>query len=54
VIVEHLLHENIEYRKLFSTIGNKALPIIHLKKYGTLNAKSGLFYQRGKKPKIIS
>jgi phenylacetate-CoA ligase len=54
VIVEHLLQENIEYRKLFNTIGNKAIPIIQLKKHGTLNAKFGLFYQTGKKPKIIS
>jgi phenylacetate-CoA ligase len=53
VIIEHLIKDNIEYRKLFNTIGKKAIPEIKLVKFGQLEFKNGLVYQNGKKPKLI-
>jgi len=54
IITEHLIKLNTEYNKLYRTIGNKALPIIHLKMYGKLGkTTSGLAQQIGKKPRII-
>ncbi len=53
IIFEHLMQDNIEYKKLYNTIGKQAAPIIHLKKFGKLKATSGLLYQKGKKPKIL-
>lgn len=52
VIFENLIKRNIEYSKLFNSIGEKAYPIIHLKKFGNLNDTHGLIYHKGKKPKI--
>ena len=55
IITENLLKTNIEYHKLFNTIGAKALPIIHLKKFGSVTVpKTGLFYVHGKKPRLIN
>lgn len=54
VFVEKLSQNNIEYRKLYSTIGSKAIPHVQLVKFGKLRAESGSLQQTiGKKPKII-
>lgn len=53
IIFEHLLEDNIEYKKLYNTIGKQATPIIHLKKFGKLKSTPGLLSLKGKKPKIL-
>lgn len=54
VIVEKLLALNMEFRKLHSIIGKKALPRVALEEYGGVLQKNvrGLMSRKGKKPKI--
>lgn len=54
-IVENLIKVSIEYRKLFSAIGNRALPEILLtnhEDFGAVGAQ-GIINILGKKPKVI-
>lgn len=58
-ILEGLLKWNIEFRKLYSTIGEKALPIITLYQQGEPSLqpeirRSGLMYVKGKKPRRVA
>jgi len=56
-INNNLLKQNIEFRKLYSVMGEKALPIITINKSGDQNLQSrnkkGILHIKGKKPKII-
>lgn len=56
-IIQQLLEVNIEFRKLFSTLGPKALPIVVLQNNGEelipASHRQGLLAKRGKKPKMI-
>lgn len=58
IIVENLIKLNIEYRKLYQTIGPKALPIIKFYPYGDKSFISyeikGVLNIKGKKPRFIS
>ena len=57
-IVENLIRCNIEYRKLYQTIGLKALPIISFSSFGDKSFIShkikGVLNIKGKKPRFIS
>lgn len=57
-VFSHLLKLNIEYRKLHSIIGNKAIPKLTLLPFDgrrlVLEEKGGVFSQKGKKAKIVS
>jgi len=58
-VMQGLLKWNIEFRKLYSTIGEKAIPTITLHLYGdpfleSKSQKNGIIYIKGKKPKKIS
>jgi len=54
IITEQLLKHNIEYKKLYSTIGETVKPIIHLVRAGdnAFQGAKGLQYLKGKKPKL--
>ncbi|MES2436947.1 MAG: hypothetical protein V4519_02955 [Patescibacteria group bacterium] len=56
-VVKSLLEKNIEYRKLYSIIKEKALPTIELIKFGDhkfrLKLNSGILNMEGKKPRVI-
>jgi len=57
-VVENLIKYNIEYRKLYHTIGPKALPIISFSSFGDKSFISheikGVLNIKGKKPRFIS
>lgn len=55
-IIDRLLEVNIEFRKLFNTIGNQAIPtiIFNSKNHKRFNLAHGLVTVNGKKPKIIN
>lgn len=57
-IIEKLIKLNIEFRKLYSILGKKALPVIILKEYGNSNFQRkdirGILNIKGKKPKMSS
>ena len=54
-IMENLLKLNAEFRKLYSTIGKRAIPKINLHPRGNFNytAQKGVLNVFGKKPKMI-
>jgi len=56
-INNNLLKQNIEFRKLYSVMGERALPIITINEAGDQNLQSrnkkGVLHIKGKKPKII-
>jgi len=57
-IAEKLIKLNMEFRKLYSILGEKALPFIILKEYGTSHFQQkdirGILNIKGKKPKMSS
>lgn len=56
VITDNLLKLNAEFRKLLSSIGERARPIINFIPYGTDSKPvlvRSLVYQRGKKPRMV-
>ena len=57
-VVKALLTMNLEYRKLLSTIGNKALPVIKLVPCGSQQIRAKgvrvVFYQKDKKAQVLN
>lgn len=56
-LVSKLNEVNIEFRKLYSTLGEKALPVVSFCPYGDSNLKTknsqGILSLNGKKPRVV-
>jgi phenylacetate-CoA ligase len=50
---KRLIEHNIEYRKLFFSIGERAMPRVRLVRFGSLRPKRGVVFIQGKKAKIV-
>ncbi len=56
IMVQHLIADNGEYRKLHATIGDKALPVVRLVPFGKLRTsahQTTLLNIKGKKPRLV-